>query len=78
MYLSSDVHICDTDHQNSMAEINSFDIYSWHKQSVYDSWIIDMNVNRSFNQLHEQNHLVVESHLKLYFWKIWRYLKSKI
>ena len=37
MYLSSDVHICDIDHQNSMTEINSFDIYSWHKQSVYDT-----------------------------------------
>ena len=31
-----DVHISDTDHQNSMTEINSFDIYSRHKQSVYD------------------------------------------
>ena len=31
MYLSSDVHICDIDHQNSMTEINLFDIYSWHK-----------------------------------------------
>ena len=37
MYLSSDVHICDIDHQNSMSEINSFDIYSWHKPSVYDT-----------------------------------------
>ncbi len=37
MYLLSDVHICDIDHQNSMSEINSFDIYSWHKQSVYDA-----------------------------------------
>ena len=35
MHLPSDVHICDTDHQNSMTEINSFDIYSRHKQSVY-------------------------------------------
>ena len=37
MHLPSDVHICDTDHQNSMTEINSFDIYSRHKQSVYDT-----------------------------------------
>ena len=37
MYLSSDVHICDIDPQNSMMEINSFDIYSWHKQSAYDT-----------------------------------------
>ena len=47
MFVSSDVHICDIDHQNSMSEI--------------------IHVNRSFNQLHEKNHLVVESHLKLYF-----------
>ena len=52
MHLPSDVHICDTDHQNS---INSFDIYSRHKQSVYDTLC------------HEKPHLVVESHLKLYF-----------
>ena len=37
MYLSSDVHICDIDHQYSMSEINSFDIYSWHEQLVYDT-----------------------------------------
>ena len=37
MYLSSDIHICDVDHQNSMSEIKSFDIYSWHKHSVYDT-----------------------------------------
>ena len=38
MYLSSYVHMCDIDHQNSMTEINSFDIYSCHKQSVYDTY----------------------------------------
>ena len=37
MYLSSYHDICDIYHQNSMTEINSFDIYSWHKQSVYDT-----------------------------------------
>ena len=37
MYLSSYHDICDIYHQNSMREINSFDIYSWHKQSVYDT-----------------------------------------
>ena len=37
MHLPSDVHICDTEHQNSMTEMNSFDIYSRHKQSVYDT-----------------------------------------
>ena len=60
MYLSSDVHICDIDHQNSMSEINSFDIYSL---DINRQFMI--HVNRSFNQLHEKNHLVVESHLKL-------------
>ena len=29
--------ICDIYHQNSMTEINSFDIYSWHKQLTYDT-----------------------------------------
>ena len=38
MYLSSYHDICDIYHQNSMTEINSFDIYSWHKQSVYDTY----------------------------------------
>ena len=37
MYLSSYHDICDIYHQNSMTEINSFDIYSWHKHSVYDT-----------------------------------------
>ena len=37
MNLSSYHDICDIYHQNSMTEINSFDIYSWHKQSVYDT-----------------------------------------
>ena len=37
MYLSSYHDICDIYHQNSMTEINSFDIYSWQKQSVYDT-----------------------------------------
>ena len=37
MYLSSYHDICDIYHQNSMTEINSFDIYTWHKQSVYDT-----------------------------------------
>ena len=37
MYLSSYHDICDIYHQNSMTEINLFDIYSWHKQSVYDT-----------------------------------------
>ena len=34
MYLSS---YRDIYYQNSTTEINSFDIYSWHKQSVYDT-----------------------------------------
>ena len=37
MYLSSYHDICDIYHQNSMTEINSFDIYSWHKQLTYDT-----------------------------------------
>ena len=37
MYLSSYHDICDIYHQNSMTEINSFDIYSWHKQLAYDT-----------------------------------------
>ena len=72
MYLSSYVHIGDIDHQNSMTEINSFDIYSWQNSQFM------IRVKRSFNQLHETNHLVVEWHLKLYFWMIWRYLKSEV
>ena len=35
MYLPSYYDICDIYHQNSMTEINSFDIYPWHKLSVY-------------------------------------------
>ena len=35
MYLSIYYDICDIYHQNSMTEIKSFDIYPWHKQSVY-------------------------------------------
>ena len=37
MYLSSDVHICDIDHQDIMTDIHSFDIYFWYKQSFYDT-----------------------------------------
>ena len=37
MYLSSYHDICDIYHQNSMTEIISFDIYSWHKQLTYDT-----------------------------------------
>ncbi len=37
MYLSSYHDICDIYHQNSMTEINSFNIYSWHKQLTYDT-----------------------------------------
>ena len=37
MYLSSYHDICDIYHQNNMTEINSFDIYSWHKQLTYDT-----------------------------------------
>ncbi len=48
MHLPSDVHICDTDHQNSMTEINSFDIYSRHKQSVYDTlWCMSRKTSPS-------------------------------
>ena len=72
MNLSSDVYICDIDHQNIMTEINSFDIYFWHIQSVYDT------CQQIFNRLHEKNHLVVEWHLKLYFWLIWWYFKSEV
>ena len=35
MYLSIQHDICDIYDQNNMTEINSFDIYPWHKQSVY-------------------------------------------
>ena len=35
MYLSIQQDICDIYDQNNMTEINSFDIYPWHKQSVY-------------------------------------------
>ena len=48
MYLSSDVHICDIDHQNSMTEkmclISTLDINSQFM----------IHVERSFNQLHEK------------------------
>ena len=35
MYLSIQQDIRDIYDQNNMTEINSFDIYPWHKQSVY-------------------------------------------
>ena len=49
MYLSSDVHISDIDHQNSMSEINSFLISTLDINSQFM-----IHVNRSFNQLHEK------------------------
>ena len=70
MYLSSYHDICDIYHQNSMTEINSFDIYSWHKQLTYDT------CQEIILPTTWKNHLVVERHLKLYFWMIWRHIKT--
>ena len=48
MYLSSDVHICDIDHQNSMSEI----IFLISTLDINSQFMI--HVNRSFNQLHDK------------------------
>ena len=50
MYLPSYYDICDIYHQNSMTEINSFDINS---QCM-------VHAMRSYYQLHEKKYLVVE------------------
>ena len=68
MYLSIQQDICDIYDQNNMTEINSFDINSQFM----------VHACRSYYQLHDKKYLVVEWHLKLYFWMIWRHLKSDV
>ena len=72
MYLSIQQDICDIYDQNNMTEINSFAIYPWQKQSVYGT------CQEIILPTTWKKYLVVEWHLKLYFWMIWRHLKSDV